>query len=92
MPPQIYRPVGEPFDSSSRDGCYVETLVRLRPSASITAAQAELDVRGRDMQRAHEADAHLAAREPAFTSYISLSLAFDRFRWLCCGLMIAYTH
>ena len=62
MPPEIYRPVGEPFHSGSRDGRHLETLVRLRPNASIAAAQAELEVRCRDMQRAHEADAHLAAR------------------------------
>jgi putative ABC transport system permease protein len=62
VPPQIYRPVGEPFSSGSRDGRHLETLVRLRPDASIAAAQSELDVRCRYMQRAYKADAHLAAR------------------------------
>jgi putative ABC transport system permease protein len=62
VPPQIYRPVGEPFDSSTRNGRHLETLVRLRPDASIAAAQAELDVRCRAMQRAYKADENLAAR------------------------------
>lgn len=61
-PPQIYRPVGEPFDSGSRDGRHLEDIVRLRPDASLAQAQAELNTRCRDMERVYPADAHLAAR------------------------------
>jgi putative ABC transport system permease protein len=62
-PAQIYRPVGEPFNSGSRDGRHLESIVLLRPGVSIEQAQAELNVRSRDMQRAHpDVDAHLAAR------------------------------
>ncbi len=62
-PAQLYRPVGEPFNSGSRDGRHLRAIVRLRPGASIEQAQAELNVRSRDMERAYpEADAHLAAR------------------------------
>jgi len=62
-PVQIYRPVGEPFNSGSRDGRHLESIVLLRPGVSIEQAQAELNVRSRDMERAHpDADAHLAAR------------------------------
>jgi putative ABC transport system permease protein len=62
-PAQIYRPVGEPFDSGSRDGRHLESIVRLRPGISVAQAQAELDVRCRQMQRQYpKADAHLAAR------------------------------
>ncbi len=62
-PTQIYRPVGEPFNSGSRDGRHLESIVLLRPGVSIEQAQAELNVRSRDMERAHpDVDAHLAAR------------------------------
>jgi putative ABC transport system permease protein len=60
--PLVYRPVGEPFDSGSRDGRHLETIVRLRPGVSIQQAQAELTLRCRDMERVYPADAHLAAR------------------------------
>jgi putative ABC transport system permease protein len=61
-PAQIYRPVGEPFNSGSRDGRHLESIVLLRPGVSIEQAQAELNVRSRDMEREHpDADAHLAA-------------------------------
>jgi putative ABC transport system permease protein len=60
---QIYRPVGEPFGPGSRDGRHLNTLVRLRPGVSIDQAQAELNVRSRQMEREHpDVDAHLAAR------------------------------
>ena len=60
---QIYRPVGEPFNSGSRDGRHLKTIMRLRPGVSIQQAQAELDLRSREMEREHpDADAHLAAR------------------------------
>lgn len=61
-PAQIYRPVGEPFTSGSRDGRHLETIVRLRPGVSIEQAQADLNIRCRNMQRTYPADAHLAAR------------------------------
>ena len=62
-PAQIYRPVGEPFNSGSRDGRHLESIVLLRPGVSIQQAQAELKVRSRDMEREHpDVDAHLAAR------------------------------
>ena len=61
-PPQIYRPIGEPFGPGSRDGRHLFPLVRLRPGVSVKEAQAELDVRCRQMQKDHEADAHLGAR------------------------------
>ena len=60
-PPQIYRPIGEPFGPGSRDGRHLFPIVRLRPGVSIEQAQAELDVRCRQMRREHEADAHLEA-------------------------------
>jgi putative ABC transport system permease protein len=59
--PQIYRPIGEPFGPGSRDGRHLFPIVRLRPGISVEQAQAELDVRCRQMQREHEADAHLEA-------------------------------
>jgi len=59
--PLVYRPVGEPFDSGSRDGRHLETIVRLRPGVSIQQAQAEITLRCRNMQRQYPADAHLAA-------------------------------
>ena len=62
VPPQIYRPVGESPDPSWRSGRHLKTLVRLRPNASLAAAQAELNVRCRAMQRAYKDDAHLQAR------------------------------
>ena len=63
QPAQIYRPVGEPFNSGSRDGRHLESIVLLKPGVSIEQAQAELNVRSRDMEREHpDADAHLAAR------------------------------
>jgi len=62
-PAQIYRPVGEPFNSGSRDGRHLESIVLLRPGVSIEQAQAELNVRSRDMERQHpDVDARLAAR------------------------------
>jgi putative ABC transport system permease protein len=62
-PAQLYRPVGEPFNSGSRDGRHLESIVLLRPGVSIEQAQAELNVRSRDMERAHpDVDAQLAAR------------------------------
>ncbi|HEX4594515.1 MAG TPA: ABC transporter permease [Bryobacteraceae bacterium] len=62
-PAQIYRPVGEPFNSGSRDGRHLEAMVLLQPGVSIDQAQAELNVRSRDIERAHpDADAHLNAR------------------------------
>src|SRR5580658_9039284 len=61
--PLVYRPVGEPFDSGSRDGRHLETIVKLRPGVAIQQAQAELTLRCRNMEREHPvADAHLAAR------------------------------
>ena len=60
-PPQIYRPIGEPFGPGSRDGRHLFPIVRLRPGVSVQQAQADLDVRCRQMQREHEADAHLGA-------------------------------
>ena len=60
-PAQIYRPVGEPFNSGS--GRHLESIVVLRPGVSIEQAQAELNVRSHDMEREHpDVDAHLAAR------------------------------
>jgi putative ABC transport system permease protein len=62
-PAQIYRPIGEPFGPGSRDGRHLNTIVRLRPGASIEQAQAELNVRSKQMEREHpEADSHLGAR------------------------------
>jgi len=62
-PADIYRPVGEPFGPGSRDGHHYETLVRLRPGVSIAEAQAELNVRSRQMAREHpDADAKLDGR------------------------------
>jgi putative ABC transport system permease protein len=62
-PAQLYRPVGEGFGSGSRDGRHLETIVRLRPGVSIDQAQAEIDVRSRQMEREHpKVDAHLSAR------------------------------
>ncbi|HXS98243.1 MAG TPA: ABC transporter permease [Candidatus Limnocylindrales bacterium] len=59
--PQIYRPVGEPFGMGSRDGRHLETIVRLRPGATIAQAQAELNVRCEWMRKQYpDADAHLA--------------------------------
>ncbi len=62
-PAQIYRPVGERYGAGSRDGRHWETIVRLRPNVSIEQAQADLNVRCRQMQREHPvADALLGAR------------------------------
>jgi putative ABC transport system permease protein len=62
-PVQIYRALGENFGPGSRDGHHLESIVRLRAGVSIEEAQADLDVRSRDMERAHPAeDAHIAAR------------------------------
>jgi|SRR5579872_125631 len=60
-PPQMYRPIGEPFGPGSRDGRHLLPIVRLRPGVTVHAAQADLDVRCRQMQREHEADANLGA-------------------------------
>ena len=60
-PPQIYRPIGEPFGPGSRDGRHLFPIVRLRPGISMQQAQAELDVVCRQMQREQQADAHLEA-------------------------------
>jgi len=57
--PQIYRPIGEPFGPGSRDGRHLLPIARLRPGVRVERAQAELDVRCRQMQKEHEADAHL---------------------------------
>jgi putative ABC transport system permease protein len=60
---QIYRPVGESFGPGSRDGRHLNSIVRLRPGVSIGQAQAELNVRSRQMEREHpDADSRLAAR------------------------------
>lgn len=62
-PAQIYRPVGEEAGEKSRDSRHLDTIVRLRPGVSIEQAQAELNVRCRDMERAHpKADARLGVR------------------------------
>jgi predicted permease len=62
-PVQLYRALGENFGPGSRDGHHLESIVRLRAGVSIEQAQADLDVRTRDMERAHPVeDAHLAAR------------------------------
>ncbi|MGA7410963.1 MAG: ABC transporter permease, partial [Bryobacteraceae bacterium] len=62
-PAQIYRPVGEGFNAGSRDGRHLETIVRLRPGVTIQQAQAEIDVRSKQMEREHpKVDAHLSAR------------------------------
>jgi putative ABC transport system permease protein len=62
-PAQIYRPVGEGFNSGSRDGRHLETIIRLRPGVTIDQAQAEIDVRSKQMEREHpKIDAHLSAR------------------------------
>jgi putative ABC transport system permease protein len=62
-PAQIYRPAGERYGAGSRDGRHWEAIVRLRPNVSIEQAQADLNVRCRQMQREHPvADALLRAR------------------------------
>jgi putative ABC transport system permease protein len=62
-PSQLYRPIGEPFGPGSRDGRHLETLVRLKPGATIALAQAELDARSRRMEREHpKEDARINAR------------------------------
>jgi putative ABC transport system permease protein len=62
-PTQLYRALGENFGPGSRDGHHLESIVRLRAGVSIEQAQADLNVRSRDMERAHPAeDAHIAAR------------------------------
>ena len=62
-PPEIYRPVGEPFGPGSRDGRHLNTIVRLRSGVSIEQAQAELNVRSAQIAREHpDVDANLAAR------------------------------
>ncbi len=62
-PAQLYRALGESFGPGSRDGHHLESIVRLRAAVSIEQAQADLNVRSRDMQRAHPVeDAHVAAR------------------------------
>jgi len=62
-PAQIYRALGENYGPGSRDGHHLESIVRLRAGISIEQAQADLNVRSRDMERAHPAeDAHIAAR------------------------------
>ena len=62
-PVQLYRALGENFGPGSRDGRHLESIVRLRAGVSIEQAQAELNVRMRDMQRAHPVeDAALVAR------------------------------
>lgn len=62
QPAQIYRSVGVEFGPGARDGRSLETIVRLRAGVSIEQAQAELDLRCRDMQRRYPADGHLSAR------------------------------
>ena len=62
-PTQIHRALGENFGPGSRDGHHLESIVRLRAGVSIEQAQADLNVRSRDMERAHPSeDAHIAAR------------------------------
>jgi len=62
-PTQLYRALGENFGPGSRDGHHLESIVRLRAGVSIEQAQADLNVRSRDMERAHPSeDAHIAAR------------------------------
>ena len=62
-PARIYRPTGEPYGGGSRDGRHWETIVRLLPNVSIEQAQAELDVRSRQIEREHpDMDAGLNAR------------------------------
>ena len=62
-PAQLYRALGENFGPGSRDGHHLEAIVRLRAGVSIAQAQADLNVRSRDMERAHPVeDAHVAAR------------------------------
>ena len=62
-PAQLYRALGENFGPGSRDGHHLESIVRLRAGVSIEQAQADLNVRSRDMERAHPVeDAHVAAR------------------------------
>ena len=61
--PQIYRPIGEPFGPGSRDGRHLRTIVRLRAGVSIEQAQAELNIRSKQMAREHpDVDGHLAAQ------------------------------
>ncbi len=59
--PAIYRPVGEPFDSSARSGRHLRAIVRLRRGATLRQAQAEIDVRCRDMARQNPKDDALLA-------------------------------
>ena len=62
-PAKLYRALGENFGPGSRDGHHLEAIVRLRAGVSIAQAQADLNVRSRDMERAHPVeDAHVAAR------------------------------
>lgn len=62
-PPQIYCPVGEQRGEKSRDGHHLQTIIRLRPGATVGQAQAELNVLCRNMERLHpDTDAHLAVR------------------------------
>jgi putative ABC transport system permease protein len=62
-PAQLYRALGENFGPGSRDGHHLESIVRLRAGVSIEQAQADLNVRSRDMERAHPLeDAYVAAR------------------------------
>jgi putative ABC transport system permease protein len=62
-PAQLYRALGENFGPGSRDGHHLESIVRLRAGVSIEQAQADLNVRSRDMERAHPVeDAHVVAR------------------------------
>jgi putative ABC transport system permease protein len=62
-PAQLYRALGENFGPGSRDGHHLESIVRLRAGVSVQQAQADLNVRSRDIERAHPVeDAHLAAR------------------------------
>lgn len=62
-PAQLYRALGENYGPGSRDGHHLEAIVRLREGVSTGGAQADLNVRSRDMQRAHPLeDAHIAAR------------------------------
>ncbi|MBV9407147.1 MAG: ABC transporter permease [Acidobacteriaceae bacterium] len=73
--PQIYRPVGEERGEKSRDGRHLQTIVRLRPGATIAQAQAELNVLCRNMERLHpDTDAHLAVRIVAMKDDLTRNL------------------
>ena len=62
-PPQVYRSIGVEFGPGSRDGRNLMSIARLRSGASLAQAQAELNVRSKQMARENPvADAHLGAK------------------------------